>query len=101
MRARATARQPALAVAAGMLAGSYVFAELSRVLGQTVEKWCDRGILMLPEVARIPRSLFVPLFPVAIALVLSVIEKTFVRQATHRETGETAQPATKRKIPWP
>jgi len=47
---------------AGLVAGSYLFAELSGWLKRTVETWGDRGKLMLPELLHIPRAIFIPLF---------------------------------------
>ncbi len=47
---------------AGLVAGSYLFAELSGWLKRTVETWGDHGRLMLPELLHIPRAVFIPLF---------------------------------------
>ena len=53
---------------AGLIAGSYLYAELSGWLKQTVEKWGDKGKVMLPDLARIPRLPFA--YAVAVLLVL-------------------------------
>lgn len=45
----------ALFVMAGFIAGSYIFAEASRWLSRTVEKWGDRGTLLVPDLLHIPR----------------------------------------------
>ena len=50
------------------MAGSYLFAELSGWLKQTVDKWGNKGKVMLPDLLHIPRGVFVP----GIALVLTV-----------------------------
>lgn len=43
---------PALFVALGMIVGSYLFAEFSGVLNRTIEKWGERGELLLPQIMR-------------------------------------------------
>jgi uncharacterized protein len=53
---------------AGLVAGSWIFAELSGWSKQTVGKWGDLGKVMLPELLRIPRGVFVP----GIALLLAI-----------------------------
>jgi hypothetical protein len=47
---------------AGLIAGSYLFAELSAWLKRTVQKWGDHGKVMLPDLLHIPRAVFIPLF---------------------------------------
>lgn len=47
---------------AGLVAGSYLFAELSAWLGRTVQKWGDQGKVMLPDLLRVPRAVFIPIF---------------------------------------
>lgn len=47
---------------AGLIASSYLFAELSAWLKQTVQKWGDYGKVMLPDLLHIPRAVFIPLF---------------------------------------
>ena len=47
---------------AGLIAGSYLFAELSGWLKRTVQKWGDHGQVMLPDLLHIPRAVFIPLF---------------------------------------
>lgn len=65
----------AVAVAAGMLVGSYLFAELSGWLSQTVEKWGDKGKEMLPDVLHIPRGAFIVGFAVVLGGLLIVLER--------------------------
>ena len=52
---------------AGLVAGSWLYAELSGTLKKTVEKWGDLGKLTLAEMLHIPRGACV----VAMALVLT------------------------------
>jgi uncharacterized protein len=47
---------------AGLIVGSYLFAELSGWLKQTVQTWGDHGKVMLPDLLHIPRAVFIPLF---------------------------------------
>jgi uncharacterized protein len=58
----------AIAVIAGMMAGSYLFALASGWLGRTVERWGERGELLLPQLFRLPRYTFAA----ALGLVLFV-----------------------------
>lgn len=44
---------------AGLMAGSYLFAEFSEVLGRTVQRWGSVGKLTLPEVLHAPRAVVV------------------------------------------
>ena len=53
---------------AGLVAGSYLFAEMSGWLKHTVETWGAKGKVMLPDLLHIPRGVFVPCF----ALLLSI-----------------------------
>lgn len=43
---------------AGLVAGSYLFAEMSARLKRTVGKWGDKGKLMLPDLLHLPRLPF-------------------------------------------
>ena len=43
---------------AGLIAGSYLFAELSGWLKRTVETWGDKGKVMLPDLLHAPRLPF-------------------------------------------
>ena len=53
---------------AGLIAGSWIFAEFSATLKKTLETWSDLGKVTLPDLLRIPRGVFVPGF----ALLLSI-----------------------------
>lgn len=60
----------AIAGIVGLMAGSYLFAEISGWSSRTVEKWGDQGKLTLPQLAGISRRNFllawVPLLVVAL-----------------------------------
>ena len=63
----------AIAGIGGLMAGSYLYAEASGALGKTVEKWGDRGKLMLPELVRMPLLTFLMIFiPVLVAVLIAV-----------------------------
>jgi len=64
---------------AGLVAGSWVFAELSAGLKGTVEKWGDLGKVRLPDLLRLPRGMFVTLFAVLLVVVLFGLERVFPR----------------------
>lgn len=64
----------AIIVAAGLIAGSYLFAEASSVLGRTIGKWGDRGKLTLAEVTHLPLKILVPGLAVLLAAMLWAIE---------------------------
>jgi hypothetical protein len=64
---------------AGLIAGSYFFAELSGWLKQTVEKWGDKGKVMLPDLAHIPRLPFAYAFAVLLSVGLYFLERAFPR----------------------
>ncbi len=64
---------------AGLIAGSYLFAELSGWLKQTVEKWGDKGKVMLPDLARIPRLPFAYAVAVLLSVGLYFLERAFPR----------------------
>lgn len=50
---------------AGLIAGSYLFAEASGWIKNTVDKWGNLGKKLLPEVLQIPRGLCVALLAIA------------------------------------
>lgn len=54
---------------AGLIAGSWMFAELSGWTKRTIEKWGDLGKVLLPDLLPVPRGVFV----VGFALVLTAI----------------------------
>jgi uncharacterized protein len=60
---------------AGLIAGSYLFAEMSGWLKRTVQTWGDKGKVLLTDLVPIPLPVFVPLFAAALIAVLWVIER--------------------------
>lgn len=61
----------AVAVMLGMMAGSYVFAELSGWIGRSVNRWGERGELTLDELVGIGRPVFLPLMVILLVLLLT------------------------------
>ncbi len=59
----------------GLVAGSWVFAELSGWSKRTVEKWGDFGKVLLPDLLRLPRTAFVTGLAVALATILLLLER--------------------------
>lgn len=59
----------------GLIAGSYLFAELSGWLKVTVQTWGDKGKVMLPDLLPIPRGLFVSLVALLLLGVLYAMER--------------------------
>lgn len=64
---------------AGLVAGSWLYAELSGTLKKTVEKWGDLGKLTLAEVLHIPRGALVAIMAVLLTAVLVALERFFPR----------------------
>lgn len=69
----------ALFAMAGLVAGSYLYAEFSKPLKATVGKWGEKGKLMLPDVLRIPRPVFIPLFAFLLFGVLFALDRYTAR----------------------
>jgi len=69
----------ALYVVAGLITGSYIFAETSARLAQTVERWGDRGKLTLFEMIRVPRAIFIPIMAILLVVVLFWLDRSVVR----------------------
>lgn len=63
----------ALAVIVGLMAGSYLFAELSKWLDQTVSRWGDHGALTLVDLVRMRASVVIPTMAALVLLVLSAV----------------------------
>lgn len=64
---------------AGLILGSFVYAEASKKLKASVEKWGDKGKLMLPEALHISRAVFIPIFAVFLLAVLVGLARATVR----------------------
>ena len=62
---------------AGLVAGSWMFAEFSASLKKTVEKWGDLGKVLLPDLLHVPRGVFVVIFAVLLASGLVALERIF------------------------
>ena len=64
---------------AGLVAGSWIFAEFSASLKKTIEKWGDRGKVLLPDLLHVPRGAFVMIFAVLLTVGLFALERVFPR----------------------
>ena len=64
---------------AGLVAGSYLYAEVSGFLGKTVEKWGDKGELLLPDLTPIKRGYFAVAFAAILGVVLILVERLTAR----------------------
>ena len=69
----------ALAGILGLMAGSYLYAESSGLLGRTVLKWGDRGKLMLPELVGVSTATFVLVFASLLVVALVVLDRVTIR----------------------
>lgn len=63
----------ALAGIAGLLAGSYLYAELSENLGKNVLTWGDRGCITLPDLVGVRTMPFLVVFVPFLCLALAVL----------------------------
>ena len=59
---------------AGLIAGSWMFAELSGWTKRTVESWGDFGKVRLPDLLSVPRRVFVVCFAAALTACLVVLQ---------------------------
>lgn len=64
---------------AGLVAGSWIFAEFSASLKMTLEKWGDLGKVLLPDLLHLPRGVFVVIFAVLLTVGLFALERAFPR----------------------
>lgn len=69
----------AIAGVLGLMAGSYLFAECSGWLENTVVKWGDRGKLTLPELVRMPLWTFLLIWIPVLIIVLFAVDRLTVR----------------------
>lgn len=65
----------AIAGVIGLIAGSYLFAEMSGWLGRTVMKWGDRGERTLPEIVHMQRKPFFMIWIPILIVVLVAIDR--------------------------
>lgn len=63
----------------GLIAGSWIFAELSGWSKRTIETWGDLGKVTLPELLKLPRSLIVAGLAVNLTIIIFLLEKFTVR----------------------
>ena len=63
----------------GLIAGSWIFAELSASLKTTVEKRGDFGKILLPDLLHVPRGVFVVVFALVLTVGLFALESVFPR----------------------
>ena len=59
---------------AGLIAGSWMFAELSGWTKRTIEKWGDLGKVLLPDLLPVPRGVFVVGFALALTAILMLLK---------------------------
>jgi hypothetical protein len=64
---------------AGLIAGSWMFAELSGWTKQTIEKWGAHGKVLLPDLLHVPRGAFVIGFAVALTALLMLLQRFTTR----------------------
>ena len=64
---------------AGLIAGSWMFAELSGWTRRTVEKWGDLGKVLLPDLLHVPRDVFVVGFAVTLTALIVLLERFTTR----------------------
>jgi len=64
---------------AGLVVGSWIFAEFSASLKMTLEKWGDLGKVLLPDLLHVPRGVFVVIFAVLLTGGLFALERVFPR----------------------
>jgi uncharacterized membrane protein YedE/YeeE len=64
---------------AGLIAGSWLFAELSGWTKRTIEKWSDLGKVLLPDLLHMPRGVFVGSFALALTAILALLQRFATR----------------------
>ena len=60
---------------AGLIAGSWMFAELSGWTKRTIENWGDLGKVLLPDLLHVPRGVFVVGFALALTAILMLLQQ--------------------------
>ncbi len=64
---------------AGLVVGSWIYAEFSGSLKRTVEKWGDLGKVLLPDLLHVPRGMFAVIFAGLLTAGLFALEWAFPR----------------------
>jgi len=64
---------------AGLIIGSYLFAEMSGFLKRTVETWGEKGKVILPDLLGVPRGVFIPAFALVLLGALYALHVLTVR----------------------
>lgn len=64
---------------AGLITGSWIFAELSGWTKRTVERWGDLGKVLLPDLLGVPRGVFVVCLVAALTAILVVVQQFTAR----------------------
>ena len=64
---------------AGLIAGSWMFAELSGLTKRTIEKWGDFGKVLLPDLLRLPRTAFAFGLAAALTTIVLVLDRFTIR----------------------
>jgi len=64
---------------AGLVAGSWIYAEFSGRLKKTVDQWGDLGKVLLPDLLRVPRGVFAVGFAVALTAFLVLLQRLTTR----------------------
>ncbi|MCO4755148.1 MAG: YeeE/YedE family protein [Bacteriovoracaceae bacterium] len=59
----------------GMFIGSYVFAEFSKPLNQSVKNWLNKGEITLPDIFHLPERKFIFVFGAVLLLALIVLSQ--------------------------
>lgn len=60
---------------AGLIAGSWIFAELSGWTKGTIETWGNLGKVLLPDLLAVPRGVFVVGFALALTAILLLLQQ--------------------------
>ena len=64
---------------AGLVVGSWIFAELSGWTKRTIERWGDLGKVLLPDLLHLPRGVVVVGFAVTLTAIIVLLERFTTR----------------------
>jgi len=64
---------------AGLIAGSWIFAELSGWIKRTIDTWGDLGTVLLPDLLHAPRGVFVAGVALALTAILMLLRQFATR----------------------